>query len=337
MGAMYKAVEISEPRTFRLVERPVTKPGTGQVRIRVEACGVCHSDAATVEGQFPGLSYPRVPGHEAVGRIEEIGPGVTTWKVGQRVGVGFFGGEDGTCETCRRGETAYCQNPIMTGITTDGGYAEMMIAEARALALIPDELKSEDAAPLVCAGITTFNALRNAGRAGDTVAIQGIGGLGHLGVQFARRMGFRTVAIGGGPDKEHLANRLGAHVYIDAKAEDAAAALQKLGGADVILATAPSGSAIASLLPGLAPRGQLVVVGVSDDAIPLNGVPLIFGGRSVVGSLTGRAIETQDTLDFSVLAEVRPMIETLPLAKAEEAYKRMMEGKARFRMVLTMT
>ena len=337
MGAMYKAVEISEPRTFRLVERPVTKPGTGQVRIRVEACGVCHSDAATVEGQFPGLSYPRVPGHEAVGRIEEIGPGVTTWKVGQRVGVGFFGGEDGTCETCRRGETAYCQNPIMTGITTDGGYAEMMIAEARALALIPDELKSEDAAPLVCAGITTFNALRNAGRAGDTVAIQGIGGLGHLGVQFARRMGFRTVAIGGGPDKEHLANRLGAHVYIDAKGEDAAAALQKLGGADVILATAPSGSAIASLLPGLAPRGKLVVVGVSDDAIPLNGVPLIFGGRSVVGSLTGRAIETQDTLDFSVLAEVRPMIETLPLAKAEEAYKRMMEGKARFRMVLTMT
>jgi alcohol dehydrogenase, propanol-preferring len=334
---MYKAIEVSEPRTFRLVERPVTKPGTGQVRIRVEACGVCHSDAATVEGQFPGLSYPRVPGHEAVGRIEEIGPGVTTWKVGQRVGVGFFGGEDGTCETCRRGETAYCQNPIMTGITTDGGYAEMMIAEARALALIPDELKSEDAAPLVCAGITTFNALRNAGRAGDTVAIQGIGGLGHLGVQFARRMGFRTVAIGGGPDKEHLANRLGAHVYIDAKAEDAAAALQKLGGADVILATAPSGSAIAGLLPGLAPRGKLVVVGVSDDAIPLNGVPLIFGGRSVVGSLTGRAIETQDTLDFSVLAEVRPMIETLPLAKAEEAYKRMMEGKARFRMVLTMT
>ncbi len=337
MGTTYKAVEISAPRTFRLVERPVVKPGAGQVRIRVEACGVCHSDAGTIEGQFPGLSYPRVPGHEAIGRIEEIGPGVNTWKVGQRVGVGFFGGEDGTCEACRRGETAYCQNPIMTGITTDGGYAEMMIAEARALALIPDELKSEDAAPLVCAGITTFNALRNSGRAGDTVAIQGIGGLGHLGVQFARKMGFRTVAIGGGPDKEHLANKLGAHVYIDAKAKDAAAELQKLGGADVILATAPSGSAIGSLLPGLAPRGTLVVVGVSDDAIPLNGVPLIFGGRSVVGSLTGRAIETQDTLDFSVLAEVRPMIETLPLARAEEAYKRMMEGKARFRMVLTMS
>jgi propanol-preferring alcohol dehydrogenase len=290
-----------------------------------------------VEAQFPGLSYPRVPGHEAIGRIEEIGSGVTTWKVGQRVGVGFFGGEDGTCVACRRGESAYCQNPIMTGITTDGGYAEMMIAEARALVLIPDELKSEDAAPLVCAGVTTFNALRNAGRAGDTVAIQGIGGLGHLGVQFARKMGFRTVAIGGGPDKAHLANKLGAHIYVDAKAEDAAAALQKLGGAQVILATAPSGAAIGSLLPGLAVRGKLVAVGVSEDPIPLNGVPLIFGGRSVVGSLTGRAIETQDTLDFSVLTDVRPIIETLPLAKAEEAYKRMMEGKARFRMVLTMT
>ena len=337
MGTTYKAVEVSAPGAFRMVERPVVAPAAGQVRIRVEACGVCHSDAATVEGQWPGLTYPRVPGHEAIGRIEEIGPGVTNWKVGQRVGVGFFGGEDGTCEACRRGESVYCQNPVMTGITSDGGYSEMMIAEARALALIPDELKSEEAAPLVCAGITTFNALRNAGRAGDTVAIQGIGGLGHLGVQFARKMGFRTVAIGGGPDKEPLAKKLGAHDYIDAKAQDVAAALQKLGGADVILATAPSGSAIGGLLPGLAARGKLVVVGVSDDAIPLNGIPLIFGGRSVHGSLTGRAIETQDALDFSVLAEVRPMIETLPLAKAEEAYKRMMAGKARFRMVLTMT
>jgi propanol-preferring alcohol dehydrogenase len=212
----------------------------------------------------------------------------------------------------------------------------MMIAEARALALIPEELKSEDAAPLVCAGITTFNALRNNGRAGDTVAIQGIGGLGHLGVQYAKKMGFRTVAIGFGPDKEHLAPKLGAHIYIDAKAEDAGAALQKLGGADVILATAPSGTAIASLLPGLSVRGKLVVVGVSGDPIPVNGVPLIFGGRSVIGSLTGRAIETQDALDFSVLTDVRPMIETLPLEKAEEAYRRMMSGAARFRMVLTM-
>jgi propanol-preferring alcohol dehydrogenase len=212
----------------------------------------------------------------------------------------------------------------------------MMIAEARALALIPEELKSEDAAPLVCAGITTFNALRNTGRAGDTVAIQGIGGLGHLGVQYAKKMGFRTVAIGSGPDKEHLALKLGAHIYIDAKAEDAGAALQKLGGADVILATAPSGAAIAGLLAGLSVRGRLVVVGVSGDPIPVNGVPLIFGGRSVIGSLTGRAIETQDTLDFSVLTDVRPMIETLPLERAEEAYRRMMSGDARFRMVLTM-
>ena len=336
MGATYKAVEMSAPGVFRMVERAVPSPAPGQVRIRVEACGVCHSDAGTVEAQLPGIVYPRVPGHEAIGRIEEIGPGVTTWHVGQRVGVGFFGGEDGTCETCRRGDTAYCENPIITGVTSDGGYAEMLIAEARALALIPDELKSEDAAPLVCAGVTTFNALRNAGRAGDTVAIQGIGGLGHLGVQFARKMGFRTVAIGGGPDKEHLATKLGAHVYIDAKAENAAAALQKLGGADVILATAPSGAAISSLLPGLAVRGKLVVVGVSGDPIPVNGVPLIFGGRSVIGSLTGRAIETQDTLDFSVLANVRPMIETMQLAKAEEAYKRMMSGGARFRVVLTM-
>ncbi len=334
MKNTYKAVEVSAPRTFRVVEKPVVSPGPGQVRIRVEACGVCHSDAATVEGQWPGLVLPRVPGHEAIGRIDDIGSGVTTWSVGQRVGVGFLGGEDGTCEACRRGDTAYCHNPIMTGITTDGGYAEVMIAEARALALIPDGLESKDAAPLVCAGITTFNALRNAGRAGDTVAIQGIGGLGHLGVQFARKMGFRTVAIGGGPDKDHLATKLGAHVYVDAKAEDAAAALQRLGGADAILATAPSGAAIASLLPGLKPRGKLVVVGISEDAIPLAGVPLVFAGRSVVGSLTGRAVEVQDTLDFSVLTDVAPMIETLPLVRAEEAYNRMMTGKARFRMVL---
>src|SRR3981189_2197241 len=240
MRNTYRAMEVTSPGVFSLVERKIAVPSAGQVRIRVEACGVCHSDAATVEAQFPNLSYPRVPGHEVIGRIEEVGPGVTTWKTGQRVGVGFFGGEDGTCEACRRGETVYCQNPIITGVTTDGGYAEMMIAEARALALIPDELKSEDAAPLVCAGRTTFNALRNAARAGDTVAIQGIGGLGHLGVQYAHKMGFRTVAIGRGPDKQHLAAKLGAHIYIDAKAEDAAAALQKPGGAGVILAAAPT-------------------------------------------------------------------------------------------------
>src|SRR5258705_11813303 len=205
MGKTYRAVEITKPGTFHLVERPVVAPGAGQVRIRVEACGVCHSDAGTVEGQLPGVVYPRVPGHEAIGRIEEVGRGVTTWRVGQRVGVGFFGGEDGTCETCRRGDTAYCQNPIITGVTSDGGYAEMMIAEARALALIPEELKSEDAAPLVCAGITTFNALRNTGRAGDTVAIQGIGGLGGFRVQKPKKMGFRPASIGGGPRQERPA------------------------------------------------------------------------------------------------------------------------------------
>jgi propanol-preferring alcohol dehydrogenase len=337
VAGTYKAMEITSPGVFKMVERPITAPGEGQVRLRIEACGVCHSDAATVEAQFPNVTYPRVPGHEAVGTIEDLGAGVKTWKVGQRVGVGFLGGEDGTCEACRRGDTAYCVNPIMSGTTTDGGYAEMMIAEARALVAIPDELDSPSAAPLLCAGLTTFNAIRNAGgRVGATVAIQGIGGLGHLGVQYARKMGFRTVAIGGGPDKEHLAGKLGAHDYIDAKAEDASAALQKLGGADVILATAPSGAAIGALLGGLAVRGKLVVVGVSGDPIPVPGVPLIFGGRAVLGSLTGRAIEAQDTLDFSVVNDVRPMIEVVPLAAAEQAYQRMISGKARFRMVLTM-
>src|SRR5260370_26099455 len=291
MEKTYRAVEITKPGTFHLVERPVVAPGERQVRIGVEAWGVFHSDAGTIGGQITGVVYSRVPGHEAIGRIEEVGRGVTTWQVGQRVGVGFFGGEDGTCETCRRGDTAYCQNPIITGVTSDGGYAEMIIAEARALALIPEELKSEDAAPLVCAGITTFNALRNTGRAGDTVAIRGIGRLGHLGVQYAKKMGFRTVAIGFGPDKEHLAPKLGAHVYIDAKTKDAAAALQKLGGADVMLATAPSGAAIASLLPGLAVRGKLVVAGVLGDPIPFSRVLLSFGVPSSIRSQTARAID----------------------------------------------
>jgi propanol-preferring alcohol dehydrogenase len=335
VAGTYKAMEISSPGVFTMVERKIIAPGEGQVRIRVEVCGVCHSDAATVENQFPNMQYPRVPGHEAVGKIDAIGAGVEGWKAGQRVGVGFLGGEDGTCEACRRGDTAYCVNSIMSGTSTDGGYAEMMIAEARALVAIPDDLESTMAAPLLCAGLTTFNAIRNAGgRAGATVAIQGIGGLGHLGVQFARKLGYRTVAIGGGPDKEHLAAKLGAEIYIDAKAEDAAAALQKLGGADVILATAPSGAAIGSLIGGLGVRGKLVVVGVSGDPIPIPGVPLIFGGRSIIGSLTGRAIEAQDTLDFSLLNDVRPMIEVVPFAQAQAAYKKMIDGQARFRMVL---
>lgn len=335
MGSTYKAVEVSAPGTFRIVERQVPKPDVGQVRIRVEACGVCHSDAATVLGAFPGLQLPRVPGHEVVGRIDELGPNVSQWKLGQRVGVGFFGGEDGVCEPCRRGDMVNCQNPVIPGVTVDGGYAEVMIAEARGIASIPDELNSVEAAPLLCAGLTTYNALRNAGlRGGDLVAVQGIGGLGHLGVQFARHMGFRTVAIGRGADKEGLARKLGAHVYVDSAVEDAAAVLQRMGGARAILATAPSGSSMGPLLSGLAARGKLIVVGVPEDEIRLNALPLIFGGRSIYGSLTGTAIDNEDTLAFSVLENIRPMVETMPLEKADEAYGRMMEGKARFRMVL---
>ncbi len=337
MTNTYKAVEVTSPGVFNLVERPIPSPGDRQVRIRVEACGVCHSDAATVQGQFPALTLPRVPGHEVIGCIDAVGSAVSTWKVGQRVGVGFFGGEDGECEPCSRGDFVNCLHPVTPGITTDGGYAEMMIAEARALVSIPDELSSTDAAPLVCAGITTYNALRNAGlRSGDTVAVQGIGGLGHLGIQFAHHMGFRVVAIGRGADKQSLATQLGAHVYIDSEESAPTAALLKLGGADAILATAPNGKTIASLLAGLKVRGKLLVVGVAPDPIPVSSLPLIFGGRSIHGSLTGSAIDNQDTINFSVLQNIRPMIETTPLEQAPEAYKRMMDRKARFRMVLTM-
>src|SRR5467141_563344 len=335
MKGTYKAVEVSAPGSLRIVERPVSEPGAGQVRIRVEACGICPTDAATVTGIYPGLKLPRVPGHEVVGRIEALGSGVSKWKIGQRVGVGFFGGEDGVCEPCRRGNMVQCQNPVTPGVTVDGGYAEVMVAEAHGIAAIPDELTSVEAAPLLCAGITTYNALRNAGlRGGDLVAVQGIGGLGHLGVQFARHMGFHTVAIGKGRDKEKLAKDLGAHVYIDTATEDAAAALQRMGGAKAILATAPSGDGMGPLVSGLAVRGKLIVVGVPPDQIQLNAFPLVFGGRSVYGSLTGSPIENEDTLAFSVLENVRPMIETLPLEQAADAYARMMQGKARFRVVL---
>jgi propanol-preferring alcohol dehydrogenase len=335
MKNTYKAVEVSAPGVLRVVERPVPEPAAGQVRIGVEACGICHTDAATITGVYPGLKLPRVPGHEVVGRIEALGSGVSKWKIGQRVGVGFFGGEDGVCEPCRRGDMVQCQNPVTPGVTVDGGYAEVMIAEAHGIAAIPDELTSVEAAPLLCAGITTYNALRNAGlRGGDLVAVQGIGGLGHLGVQFARHMGFHTVAIGKGRDKEKLAKDLGAHVYIDTAVDDAAAVLQRLGGARAILATAPSGSAMGPLVSGLAIRGKLIVVGVPGDPIQLNAFPLVFGGRSIYGSLAGTAIDTEDALTFSVLESIRPMIETLPLEQAADAYARMMQGKARFRMVL---
>jgi alcohol dehydrogenase, propanol-preferring len=335
MGSTYKAVEVSAPGILRVVERAVPEPSPGQVRIRVEACGICHTDSATVTGTYPGLKLPRVPGHEVVGRIEALGSGVSRWKIGQRVGVGLIAGEDGVCEPCRRGDAVNCQNPVTSGVTVDGGYAEVMIAEARGISSIPDELTSAEAAPLLCAGITTYNALRNAGlRSGDLVGVQGIGGLGHLGIQFARHMGFRTVAIGRGSDKEKLAKQLGAHVYVDTAVEDAAAVLQRMGGARAILATAPSGDGMGPLVAGLAARGKLIVVGVPPDPIQLSAFPLVFGGRSIYGSLTGTPIDNEDNLAFSVLENIRPMIETAPLEQAADAYARMMQGKARFRMVL---
>src|SRR6202050_5377320 len=335
MAKTYKAVEVSAPGQLRVVERIIPEPGPGQVRMRVEACGICHTDAATVMGSYPGLVLPRVPGHEVVGRIEALGSGVSRWKLGQRVGVGLIAGEDGVCEQCRRGDMVNCENPVMSGITTDGGYAEVMIAEARGLGSIHDELSSVEAAPLLCAGITTYNALRNADlRGGDLVAVQGIGGLGHLGIQFTRHMGFHTVAIGRGSDKEKLAKDLGAHVYIDTAVDDAVALLQRMGGARAVLATAPSGDSMGSLVSGLAVRGKLIVVGVPQDQIHLNAFPLVFGGRSIYGSLTGTAIDQEDTLAFSVLEDIRPMIETAPLEQAADSYARMMQGTARFRMVL---
>jgi propanol-preferring alcohol dehydrogenase len=337
MPATYRAVEVAEPGRLRLVERPLPEPAIGQIRIRVEACGVCHTDAATVSGAYPGMTLPRVPGHEVVGRVDAVGGGVSRWKVGERVGVGFFGGEDGVCEPCRRGDMVHCQSPVITGATVDGGYAEMMIAESRGVVAIPQGLTSVEAAPLLCAGLTTFNALRNAGlRGGDLVAIHGIGGLGHLGIQFARSMGFRTVALGRGRDKETLAADLGAHVYVDTAVDDGVAALQRMGGAEAILVTSTSGRSMGPLLSGLAPRGKLIVVGVPVDPIQLSVSPLVFGGRSIYGALTGTPIDNEDTMAFSVLTNVRPMIEKVPLEDAADAYARMMQGKARFRMVLTM-
>ena len=337
MGKTYKAVEVSAPGSLRIVERTIPEPGPGQVRIRVEACGICHTDAATVMGAYPGLTLPRVPGHEVVGRLEALGAGVSKWKIGQRVGVGLVAGEDGVCESCRRGDIVNCKSPVVSGVTMDGGYAEVMVAEARGISSVPDELTSAEAAPLLCAGITTYNALRNAGlRGGDLVAVQGVGGLGHLGIQFARHLGFRTAAIGRGRDKEKLAKDLGAHVYIDTTAEDANAALQRMGGARAILATGTSGDAMGTLVSGLAARGKFIVVGVPQDELRLNAFPLVFGGRSIYGSLTGTPIDGEDTLAFSVLENIRPMIETVPLEQASDAYARMMQGKARFRMVLVM-
>jgi alcohol dehydrogenase, propanol-preferring len=335
--ATYRAVQVTKPGNLEVVEREVTTPGPGQVRIRIEACGVCHSDVLTVEGADPNVRYPRVPGHEVVGKIDALGDGVSLWKVGQRVGVGFLAGYCGHCTPCREGDFVNCQNQPVSGVASDGGYAEVMIADAHALAAVPDALAPAEAAPLLCAGLTTYNAIRNAPtRPGDLVAIQGIGGLGHLGVQFANRMGFRVAALGTGADKEELARTLGAHHYIDTQREDPATALQALGGAKLILATAPSGKAMSRLIGGLRPRGRMVVVGVGTEPIEVNPAELVFGTRSLEGALTGSPVDAEETLAFSLLAGVRPRIETMPLEAAAGAYGKMMRGEARFRMVLVM-
>jgi len=334
---LMKAVQVSKPGgALELVERPIPEPGRGQVRIRVDACGVCHSDVMVKDGLWPGLQYPRVPGHEIAGRIDTVGADVANWKPGQRVGVGWHGGHCFTCDPCRRGDFILCQFEKVTAISFDGGYAEYMIAPAEAVAAMPDELPADEAAPLLCAGITVYNPLRNSGaRAGDLVAIQGIGGLGHLGIQCARRMGFRTVAIGRGGDKEPLARKLGAHEYVDTSAGAPAQALQKLGGARVILATAPDAKSISALIEGLAPGGKLVIVGAAPDPLSVSPLQVILSRRSIQGWPSGTAKDSEDALQFSALTGVRPMIERYPLEKAAEAYDQMISGRARFRAVLT--
>ena len=320
---------------FEIVERPIPEPSPGWVRIKVQACGVCHSDSLVKEGQWPGIQYPRVPGHEVIGVVDAVGPGVTKWKTGQRVGVGWHGGNCGQCDNCLRGDFFACSVDLkITGVSFDGGYGEYMVAPAIALARVPEELASVDGAPLMCAGITTYNALRNSGaRAGDVVAVLGLGGLGHLGVQFAAKMGFNTVGIARGKDKEPLARELGAAHYIDTKAQDPAVELNKLGGARVILATVTAGDAMSAVQAGLAPRGTLLVVGAA-PSLQISPVLLIMGMRRVQGWYSGTAIDSQDTLAFSVMTGVHSMNEVYPLERVAEAYDRMMSGKARFRVVL---
>jgi D-arabinose 1-dehydrogenase-like Zn-dependent alcohol dehydrogenase len=337
--AKMRAVQVARAGgPLELVEKEVPTPGAGQVRIKVHACGICHSDAMTVEGHYPGITFPRVPGHEVAGVVDAVGANVRGWTAGQRVGVGWFGGSCGYCDSCRRGDFVNCLiDPKVSGISYDGGYAEYMVAPAEALALIPDEISFVDAGPLMCAGVTTFNSLRNSGaRAGDLVAVHGIGGLGHLGVQFAARMGFRTVAIARGKDKEALAKKLGAHFYIDSTAGNPGEALAKMGGARIILATVTSGQAMGEVLGGLGIDGTLIVLGVSMEPIGVTPLQLIPGRRSVAGWPSGSSIDSQDTMRFSALAGVRPMTEELPLERAAEGYARMMSNKARFRVVLTM-
>jgi D-arabinose 1-dehydrogenase-like Zn-dependent alcohol dehydrogenase len=333
-----RVVQVTRPNgPFEIVEREIPEPGAGFVRIKVEACGVCHSDSMTKEGLWPGIQYPRVPGHEIAGVVDAVGQGVAGWTQGQRVGVGWHGGHCGYCDSCRRGDFVTCQvAPQVPGIAYDGGYAEYMVAPASALALIPEGLSAVDAGPLMCAGITTFNSLRNSGaRPGDFVAILGIGGLGHLGVQFAAKMGFRTVAIARGMDKEPLARKLGAWSYIDSKTQDPAAELLKLGGANVIVATVTSGDAMSATLGGLGVNGKLIILGAAAEPLQVPGIPLMLGRRSIMGWPSGSSIDSQDTLSFSMLTGVRSMNEIFPLERAAEAYEHMMGGKARFRAVLT--
>ena len=332
-----KAVQVSKRGgDFELVERNIPDPARGQVRIKVEACGICHSDALVKEGQWPGIQYPRVPGHEIAGRIDAVGEGVTNWTPGQRVGVGWHGGHCFVCDACRRGNFVLCEKEKITAITHDGGYAEYMVTPAEAVAAMPDDLPAAEAAPLLCAGITVFNALRNIGaRPGDLVAVQGIGGLGHLGIQYARQMGFRTVAIGRGGDKEPLARKLGATEYVDTSAGDPAFALRKLGGAKVILATAPDSKSMSAVFNGLAADGKLLVVGAGFEPLTITPLQMIGGRKGIQGWPSGSAIDSEDTLRFSSLTGVRPMIEKFPLEKAAEAYQHMISGKVRFRAVLT--
>jgi alcohol dehydrogenase/propanol-preferring alcohol dehydrogenase len=333
-----KAIQVGKAGgSLDLVERSIPDPKPDWVRIKVQACGICHSDMLLKEGYWPGVQYPRVPGHEVAGVIDQVGANVKVWKKGQRVGVGWYGGHCGVCDPCRRGEFIACVVGPVTGFSHDGGYAEYLVAPAQTLAAIPDGLAAEDAAPLMCAGITTYNALRNSGaRPGDLVAIQAIGGLGHLGVQFANKFGYRTIAIGRGSDAKDLALQLGAHAYLDSESSNAAEELQKMGGAKAILSTAPSGRAMSGMVGGLGVLGKLMVIGASNDPIEVPPVQLIGGKRSIQGWAAGTSIDSEDTLRFSQMCGVRPMIEKFPLARAAEAYDRMMSGKARFRVVLTM-
>jgi D-arabinose 1-dehydrogenase-like Zn-dependent alcohol dehydrogenase len=337
--ATMKAVQVTKPGgDLEVVERDVPSPARGEVRVKVDACGICHSDVLVKEGLWPGIQYPRVPGHEIAGRVDAVGADVKLWKPGQRVGVGWHGGHCFICGPCRRGDFILCRNEKITALHFDGGYAEYMIAPQEAVAAIPETLSAADAAPLFCAGITVFNSLRHVGALpGDLVAVQGIGGLGHLGIQYARQMGFRTIALGRNKDKEALAKKLGAHEYIDTADGNTAEALQKLGGADVVLATAPDAKAISSAVDGLAPGGKLLVIGADAQPLTISPLQLIPGRRSIVGWPSGTAKDSEETLEFSALTGVRPMIEKYPLERASEGYQQMITGKARFRVVLTMS